>query len=240
MSSMKWLLKNVGKELYLQFEAPPPFEVYFTTKKIKDIHKALSLEPYVELEQIHSKEIVKVESPFPPRSISADGLITSKPGIFLVVRVADCYPMYVVDPEAMACGVFHVGWKGLKEGIVENAVDRFKMYFGSLPESLIVIFGPGISADHYEVGSEFKDYFKNGLFERDSKLYFDIFQAATLKLKKCGVREIYSPPYDTFSNPDWFHLKRRDKELKDLNRAIIGFRKELSVHTLMEDSLYNI
>ncbi|MEO0286672.1 MAG: polyphenol oxidase family protein [candidate division WOR-3 bacterium] len=238
--SKSWQLKSAGKELYLQFEAPPPFLVLFSTKKICDIHKKLNLEPYVELEQIHSSTIFRVDKPVPPKSLSGDGLITSKSGIFLVVKVADCYPMYVIDPDALACGVFHVGWRGLKEGIVENAIQKFREYFGSIPENLLVIFGPGISAENYEVGEEFRSYFKTGFIERGGKLHFDIYQAALCKLRRYGITEVYGPPYDTYSNPEWFYSKRRDGILNGLNRAIIGFRKELSVHSLMEDSPYNI
>ncbi|MEO0265881.1 MAG: hypothetical protein ABIM43_04640, partial [candidate division WOR-3 bacterium] len=59
--SKSWQLKSAGKELYLQFEAPPPFLVLFSTKKIGDIHKKLNLEPYVELEQVHSSTIFRVD-----------------------------------------------------------------------------------------------------------------------------------------------------------------------------------
>lgn len=238
--SKLWQLKSVGKELYLQFDAPPPFLVLFSTRKIEDIHKKLNLEPYVELEQVHSAQIVKIDKQVPPKTLSADGLVTSKSGIFLVVKVADCYPMYIIDSDAMACGVFHVGWRGLKEGIVENAIQKFREYYGSIPKNLLVIFGPGISADNYEVGEEFRSYFKTGFIEKDGKLYFDIYQVALCKLKRCGVKEIYGPPYDTYSNSEWFYSKRREGVVSELNRAIIGFRKELSVHTLMEDSPYNL
>jgi YfiH family protein len=235
-----WQLKNLSKELYFQFLIEKPFAIYFSTKRIADIHRTLNLVPYVELEQIHSKNIWKVDSPVPPKELSGDGLITSKPGLYLVIKVADCYPLFIIDPLNTACGVFHVGWRGLKEGIVEEAVSKFTEYFHSQPENLIAVFGPGIKAENYEVGEEFKSYFPGSVIEKNSKYYFDIFQVATNKLKRQGVKEIYGPPADTFSNPDLFHSKRRDVELKGLNRAIIGIEKDLSLQTLIEDSAYNL
>jgi len=235
-----WVMKNTGKNIYLQFTIDPPFLIFFSTKLSENIHDILDLKPYVELDQIHSADIVKVDSVFPPKSLKGDGLITTLPGVFLVIKVADCYPMYILDLDALACGVFHVGWRGLKAGIVENAVRKFKEYFGSDPENLVVVFGPGISAKHYEVGKEFKEFFKYGVKEVGSKLFFDIFEVAVHKLKREGVKEIYGPPYDTFSNAELFHSRRRDGEKFGLNRAIVGFKKELSIGTLVEESPYSI
>uniref|UniRef100_A0A7V3ZZU8 Purine nucleoside phosphorylase n=1 Tax=candidate division WOR-3 bacterium TaxID=2052148 RepID=A0A7V3ZZU8_UNCW3 len=235
-----WQLKSISRELYLQFLIEKPFVIYFSTKMIDDIHRSLNLSPYVELKQIHSKAIWKVDSPLPPEELSGDGLMTSKPGLYLVVKVADCYPLFIVDPLNIACGVFHVGWRGLKEGIVEEAVLKFKEYFHSQPENLIAVFGPGIRAEYYEVGEEFRSYFPGNIIEKDSRFYLDIFQVAVSKLRRQGVKEIYGPPADTYSNPDLFHSKRRDVELKGLNRAIIGIEKDLSLETLIEDSPYNI
>jgi len=236
----RWVLKNCGKELFFQFVMEKPFQIYFSTKKMGNIHETLNLFPYVKLEQIHSNIVWKIDEAVPPESLSGDGLITSKPRIYLVVKVADCYPLYIVDTLNLSCGLFHVGWRGLRNGIVESAIEKFKEYFNSVPEKLIAIFGPGISAEHYEVGAEFKDYFNFGLIERDSRYYFDIFSEASTRLRKLGVVEIHPPPYDTFSNPEWFHSKRRDGVLLDLNSAVIGIEKEPSVNCLIEDSEYNI
>lgn len=235
-----WVLKSHGKELYLQFVMEKPFVLLFTTKRVEDIHKTLDLLPYAELEQVHSSKIWKIDEPFPPKSLIGDGLLTSRPRLFLVVKVADCFPLYIVDPLNLAIGIFHVGWRGLRDGIIEAAVAAFREQFNSMPEKLIAVFGPGISPEYYEVGEEFKEYFHSGIIEKDSKYYLDIFGVAAGKLKKLGVNTIYPPPHDTYSNPEWFHSKRRDVELKGLNRAIIGIEKELSIHSLIQDSPYDI
>ncbi len=236
-----WMLKSINSELYLKFNMEKPFEIYFSTKRIRDIHQKLNLNPHVELEQVHSNAILNVDNGvFPPKSKRGDGLITSRSNVFLVVRVADCYPLYIVDPIKLVCGVFHVGWRGLKEGIVEEAVKKFVNDYGSSQETLIAVFGPGISSEYYEVGEEFQSMFKLGLIRKEGKLFFDIFIVAKEKLRRMGVKEIYSPPYDTFSNSDLFYSKRRDRELIELNRAIIGIRKNNEPVTLQEETEYSL
>ena len=67
--------------------------------------------PLISVSQIHSAIIHRVDRPA-VRPLQGDGLITSEPGILLGIKIADCLPVLIVDPERRAIGVFHAGWRG--------------------------------------------------------------------------------------------------------------------------------
>ena len=81
--------------------------------------------PMITLSQIHSDIIHRVDSI--PRLtekqlLSGDGLITATPGLLLAIQTADCLPVILVDTQRHAVGVFHAGWRGTVQRIVEKGV----------------------------------------------------------------------------------------------------------------------
>ena len=84
----------------------------------------------------------------------ADGHATRSPGVLLTVTVADCVPVFAVDPVRRAVGLFHAGWRGVAAGVVESGIGAMATSFGSAPADLRVHLGPAICGDCYEVGPE--------------------------------------------------------------------------------------
>src|SRR5262245_6354829 len=41
-----------------------------------------------------------------------DGHLTSTPGLMLLVTVADCIPIYLIDRKGHSVGLLHAGWRG--------------------------------------------------------------------------------------------------------------------------------
>ena len=85
---------------------------------------------------------------------AADGHTTSAGGVLLGVTVADCVPVYLVDPEHRAVALLHAGWRGTAAGIVEAGVATLAARFGTRPTDLHLHLGPAICGDCYEVGPE--------------------------------------------------------------------------------------
>ncbi|MGI8701730.1 MAG: polyphenol oxidase family protein [Nocardioidaceae bacterium] len=56
----------------------------------------------------------------------ADALVTTLPGVMLLVRVADCVPVLLADPVAGVVGAAHAGRPGLVAGIVPRAVEAMR------------------------------------------------------------------------------------------------------------------
>ena len=74
-----------------------------------------------------------------------DGHLTERPGLGLLVLVADCLPVALTGGGRVA--MLHCGWRGLAAGIVEQALRRFD-------EPPAAAVGPGIGPCCYEVGDE--------------------------------------------------------------------------------------
>lgn len=83
-----------------------------------------------------------------------DGHLAAEPGVLLAVSVADCVPVFMVDPESRALGLLHAGWRGVAAGILEAGVEGMWDRFGVPAERLQLHLGPAISGAEYEVGPE--------------------------------------------------------------------------------------
>lgn len=84
---------------------------------------------------------------------ATDALVTTEPDVGLVVMVADCVPIVLVDPEARALACVHAGWRGTVARVTGAAVERL-VELGASPGRIVAAVGPAIAADRYQVGAE--------------------------------------------------------------------------------------
>ncbi len=137
--------------------------------------------PLVGLRQIHSDVIHIVTSPV-PEPLAGDGLITNSPGIALAVMTADCLPVMVVDRKNNAAGVFHAGWRGTVQRIVEKGLGIMRREFASTPQDIDAVIGPGIGRCCYEVGDELKAKFESQ-FAYAGELFHEVFDSNPVREK---------------------------------------------------------
>lgn len=107
----------------------------------------------VSLLQFHSDAILHFETA-PTEPARGDASATKSAGLLLAVQTADCVPILLVDPKNRAVAAVHAGWRGTLARIVEKAVGRMHMQFGSQPADLMAAIGPAIGGCCYEVGTE--------------------------------------------------------------------------------------
>ena len=79
----------------------------------------------VILDQVHSDIIHCVDAP-PDGRLEGDALITSAPGLFLVVKTADCLPVLVADEARRVVAAVHCGWRGTWKRILEQVVGELR------------------------------------------------------------------------------------------------------------------
>ena len=156
--------------------------------------------PLVVLNQVHSAAIHRVYagggfipkdslpskagkgSAHAPIVPSGDGLITNARGVLLGVKVADCLPVIVADRKRKAVGIFHAGWRGTVQRIVEKGVGEMRRQLGCDPADLLAAIGPFIGACCYEIGEEVEDEF-DSQFAYSKELFEDVFDSRNLKMK---------------------------------------------------------
>lgn len=112
---------------------------------------AFPMDRAVHAEQTHGHRVCAVDAPPASRVPEVDALATSVVGLPLVVRVADCGPVFFYDPVKQAIAVAHSGRKGTEGNIVGATVASLRKNFGSEPGDLMVQLGPCIRPPHYEV-----------------------------------------------------------------------------------------
>lgn len=82
-----------------------------------------------------------------------DAIVTDQAGVLLTITVADCVPVFMVDPQRRLLGLAHAGWRGIAAGVVGATLEAMRR-LGASAESLYVHLGPAICGGCYEVGSE--------------------------------------------------------------------------------------
>jgi hypothetical protein len=82
-------------------------------------------------------------------AISADALITSERGLFLVLLIADCHPVIIVDPIKKVLALLHCSWKTTELKLVAKTVNKMQSEFGCIPTSMYALVGPGIKQESY-------------------------------------------------------------------------------------------
>lgn len=137
--------------------------------------------PIVQLKQVHSGIVHRVDTPV-AQPLVGDGLITSTPGLVLVVKVADCVPVLIADRQRRAAGAFHAGWRGTVARIVEKGVGEMRRQFGSEPGDLRAAIGPCIRRCCYAVGDEVRAHFESQ-FAYAGELFEEVFDSNALHVR---------------------------------------------------------
>jgi YfiH family protein len=151
----------------------------------------------VSLRQVHSDRVVVVDDvPFSPPQ--ADGAVTDRPFLFLVVKTADCLPLLLADPDRKAVAAVHCGWRGTAQRIAEKAVQLLQDRYGCRPAALRAGLGPCIGPGCYEVGEDVRQVFIRASLPLDvfrptagrpEKYFLDLAGANLFQLKRAGLGE---------------------------------------------------
>ncbi|MBW8751088.1 MAG: peptidoglycan editing factor PgeF [Propionibacteriales bacterium] len=104
-----------------------------------------------DMRQVHGTVVDVVEDRGTPDRPEADALLTGEADLLLVVRVADCLPVLLADPDAGVVGAVHAGRLGLAAGVAPAAVARMRD-LGA--ERLTAWLGPRICGACYEVPAQ--------------------------------------------------------------------------------------
>ena len=165
------------------------------------------------LDQVHGTKIVKATATVSP--VEADASFTRQVNTVCALMIADCIPVLVCDRQATFVAAIHAGWRGLLNGILENAVSSFD----SPPSNLLVYLGPSIGPTAFEIGPDVFDkiiaqnsFKSNEVAEHPlpNKWFANLAEIAKNRLKAIGVHSVFESGLCTFNNPKSFYSHRRD------------------------------
>ncbi len=122
---------------------------------------------------------------------ATDAIVTAQSGLPLLILVADCAPILLVEPQARLLAVVHAGWRGARAGVASNAV-RAMQSLGAQPEKVRAGIGPCLCARNLEVGGEVAALFedKTVLEARGEKYRLDLRALVQRDLQGVGVAQI--------------------------------------------------
>ena len=196
---------------------------YIALKKINLNNKKLIIP-----NQIHSNKVKIVNEKSINKNINADGLITISNKIVLGNLTADCAPVLLFDPKQKIISAIHAGWKGAKNGIIDNSI-KLMLECGSKLNNIISCIGPCIGKESYKVNNDFFMKFiienpKNKQFFliNNNEMKFDLKSYIIKKLNNLGVKNIFFNSFDTFKDKKNFFSYRRSliSEDKDYGRCL--------------------
>lgn len=188
----------------------------FSTRDNGGMPDGLGDAPVIRLKQVHSPDIVVVDSALPwsdDARPEADALVTSRCGVFLSIVTADCAPVLLADHEAGVVGAAHAGWRGAVGGVIANTVEAM-VALGAKPENIAAAIGPCIAQANYEVDAPFRANFgpeDDGFFAAGAqdRWHFDLPGFVASRLRCAGVGRIEDLALDTYAGEADFYSFRR-------------------------------
>ena len=125
--------------------------------RMQQIQKETGFNSLVRIPQVHGTNLLVHDSELSGYIVlteAADGHATCRPGVLLSITVADCVPVYLLDPQSRAVMLLHAGWRGVAGQIVTKGIELLLERWRSQLEDIVVHLGPAICGDCYEVGPE--------------------------------------------------------------------------------------
>lgn len=149
-------------------------------------------------EQVHGDNVVIVDQSLVGRGAldlesriaECDALITSLPGVCLMMLTADCVPVLLYDKVNNVVAAVHAGWKGTAKRIVVKTIEKMESVFGTNAADVDAYIGPCICGACFEVGEEVVEAigtrYRSGI-SNNGKPLLNLKFANTMQLTETGV-----------------------------------------------------
>lgn len=207
----------------------------FGTKYLEEEHFKEKTElrnfKFLSLTQIHS-DIIQVIEKFPDKKLEGDAMLTKCPGIFLLIKTADCLPVFIVDELNKVIASVHCGWKSTCKRILKKVIQKMEVWYGSTASSILAAMGPCIGRECYEVGEDVLKKFENeGLSTKfflnspggNGKYLMDLKEANYSQMIEQGVKKKNIFSIDLCTHCEKYLLSyRRDDSLEDRMLNFVG------------------
>jgi len=178
--------------------------------------------------QIHSARIKHVTEP--GIVADCDALITAEDNLFLTIQTADCFPVFLVDPQVHAVGIVHSGWRGTAKRIVEKTIDLMCEKLNCQPARMYAGIGAGVQQSCYQVDELTAANFDSKFLIPDSPGHYklDVQGRIIEQLNQAGLKagNIQWDATCTHCAKDLYYSYRRDGQQSGRMMGVIGIHKK--------------
>lgn len=206
------------------------------SENLRRIASWLDLNLVVATPQVHGTQVLVVDEAFlharPQKTANgfflmvgpqADAMVTACVGVGLLIRIADCQAVFLMDPVRRVVANVHCGWRGSVGNILAETVRVMRTGFGTRPEDLLAAISPSLGP----CCAEFRHFTREipphlwGFQVRPT--YFDFWSISRHQLTACGVRpeNIHAAQVCTVCHRDTYFSYRGEKT-KGRMAAVIG------------------
>lgn len=182
----------------------------------------------VQAEQVHENNVYFIREKCKGKKIAlVDGIISDYNAL-LLVRTADCLPIFIYNPSLKRIALLHAGWKGTLNKILSKTLNE---YFYQVLTDTYIWIGPGIEKKCYQIDfktiEEFRKAFPKDLpfyDKKEGKYYLDLKLLSLYQAKEMGVLKdnIEVSSICTFCDTNNFYSYRRgDKEERNFSFILL-------------------
>lgn len=197
------------------------------------IADVLGLDNVAYLDQVHGGDVLRCDAG--GQVGSGDGLVTTRAGLALLGKSADCPIVLIADKRHRAVGFAHASWRATVAGIAPNVVGRM-VALGCDATELVACICPSAGPECYEVGPEVRAAAIEGIGSHAEaffhpgprgKDHFDLWAVNVDALIRCGVpaESIHIAGVCTLCRNDLFPSHRREGDGAGRFAAVIGLHK---------------
>ena len=172
----------------------------------------LAREQLVFAEQVHGRGVALVDGSGAAPVPAVDALVTTTPGVALVMMAADCLPVLLADPVAGVVAAAHAGRQGLASGVLQEAL-RVMAEQGAQAARTRAVLGPAVCGACYELPAQVADEVERTVpgsraTTRQGTVGIDLAAGAQGVLERAGVGEVTRVGGCTLEQPDRFYSYR--------------------------------
>ena len=174
---------------------------------INCLRNQLNINHIVFMNQTHSNLVSNVSTN--SKYADSDAIFSNDKHIACAVLTADCIPILITNKAGSIIGCIHAGWRGLRHNIIENFFNELS---NIKKEDIMVLLGPCISQNNYEVDedvlNQFSKYSKRFEKVKNGKYKMNLRYIAYDILSEIGITDVTISKSCTFDEN--FYSYRKD------------------------------
>jgi YfiH family protein len=195
---------------------------------LRRMRQALGLTGLAGAAQVHGGRAAVITSP--DQAVlsdipEVDILVTTTPGLGLIIKQADCQAVMFYDPVNRVVANVHCGWRGQVHNILGETVRLLQARFGTRPDELYAAVGPSLGPCCAEF-TNFRREFPPALWAYQVRPnYFDLWRLSRDQLAAAGLQpsRLEVAGLCTRCGADDFFSYRRDR-VTGRQGAVIALR----------------